>query len=170
MITPSLPLGIEFHADGAFLSLTVTRLRSTSRNGPGNRSGSCRHSGAGLFSPSPAPSSPFLIFGLSWPKPLRQDVVRVSDGKSLTASVVLHSTSSIRYIGFSLTYSIAVGLSSILGHKSFHPSSADKLQQSSASRSAWVLAGIAAGALGLRSAALRPAEGARPRCGRRRTR
>ena len=56
---------------------------------------------------------------------------------------------SIRYIGFSLTYSIAVGLSSILGtvvpplvHGQFH-------EIVSRTGSGWVLAGVAAGALGI---------------------
>jgi L-rhamnose-H+ transport protein len=56
---------------------------------------------------------------------------------------------SIRYIGFALTYSIAVGLSSILGtivpplvHGQFH-------EILSRTGSGWVLAGVAAGALGI---------------------
>src|SRR5205814_6004821 len=56
---------------------------------------------------------------------------------------------SIRYIGFSLTYSVAVGLSSILGtiipplvHGQFHEILAR-------SGSGWVLGGVVAGALGI---------------------
>jgi L-rhamnose-H+ transport protein len=56
---------------------------------------------------------------------------------------------SIRYIGFALTYSIAVGLSSILGtlvpplvHGQFH-------EILSRTGSGWVLGGVAAGALGI---------------------
>jgi L-rhamnose-H+ transport protein len=56
---------------------------------------------------------------------------------------------SIRYIGFSLTYSIAVGLSSILGtlvpplvHGQFH-------QILSQTGSSWLIAGVVAGAAGI---------------------
>jgi L-rhamnose-H+ transport protein len=56
---------------------------------------------------------------------------------------------SIRYIGFSLTYSIAVGLSSILG--TLTPPLVRGQIATIASRpgASWVLAGVAAGALGI---------------------
>jgi len=149
MITPSLPLGIEFHAGGAFLSANCYAPQKYIKKWSWESFWIMQAFWCWLVLPIAGAliTIPHLWLVLSQApsdRMLFAFLMGIAYGVGGTAFNI-----SIRYIGFSLTYSIAVGLSSILG--TIVPPLVRGQVAAIVGRpgSAWVLAGIAAGALGI---------------------
>ena len=149
MITPSLPLGIEFHADGAFLSANCYAPQKYIKKWSWESFWIMQAFWCWLVLPIAGalitiPHLRLVLAQAPSDRMLFAFLMGIAYGIGGTAFNI-----SIRYIGFSLTYSIAVGLSSILG--TIIPPLVRGQVAAIVGRpgSAWVLAGIAAGALGI---------------------
>jgi L-rhamnose-H+ transport protein len=149
MITPSLPLGVGFHATGAVLSANCYTPQKRIKRWSWEIFWIAQAWWCWLILP---------ILGALITIPHLWLVVTHSPSMSMFLPFVMGIlygiggtcfNISIRYIGFSLTYSIAVGLSSILGTL-VPPMVRGQVGMILARPgSQWVLAGIAAGALGI---------------------
>jgi L-rhamnose-H+ transport protein len=149
MITPSLPLGIEFHATGAVLSANCYAPQKHVKRWSWEAYWMAQACWCWLIWP---------ILGALMTIPHLWLVITHSHSAPMFLAFVMGIgygvggtcfNISIRYIGFSLTYAIAVGLSSILGTL-VPPLVRGQIGMIMARPgSHWVLAGIAAGALGI---------------------
>jgi L-rhamnose-H+ transport protein len=149
MITPSLSLGVSFHAAGALLSANCYSPQKYVRRWSWEIYWMTQAAWCWLLWPiigavatiprleqvlNEAPKGPMLL----------SFVLGIAYGVGGTAFNL-----SIRHIGFSLTYSIAVGLSSILGTL-IPPLIRGQIGEILAKAGAgWVFTGVAAGALGI---------------------
>lgn len=149
VITPNPLLGVGFHSVGAALSANCYSPQKYVKQWSWEVYWMAQASWCWLLWP---------ILGAWLTIPHLGEVLRAAPGDAMWRSFLLGVAYgiggmafnfSIRYIGFSLTYSIAVGLSSILGtivpplvHGQTH-------QILSRTGSGWVLGGVMAGALGI---------------------
>ncbi len=149
MIAPNLGLGIGFHAAGAFLSANCYSPQKYIRQWSWE-----------IFWMTQAAWCWFLwpIIGAAITIPELAQVLAESPKDVMLYSFLMGIAYgvggtafnvSIRYIGFSLTYAIAVGLSSILGTlvPPLVRGNFGKILSSTGSE--WVLTGVAAGAVGI---------------------
>jgi len=149
MISPSLPLGIGFHAVGAFLAANCYAPQKYVKGWAWEIFWMTQAAWCWLLWPviGAVLTIPHLSSVLLEAPPgrmLSAFLMGVAYGVGGTAFNI-----SIRYIGFALTYSIAVGLSSVLGTlvpPLVRGEVGAILQRPGA---AWVLLGIAAGAAGI---------------------
>lgn len=149
MIEPSLPLGIGFHAAGALLAANCYAPQKYIKGWSWETFWSTQAAWCWLLWPVIGAwlTIPHLRQVLSQAPPSRifiPFVMGVAYGVGGTAFNI-----SIRYIGFALTYSIAVGLSSVLGTlvpPLVRGEIGAILQRPGA---LWVLSGVAAGAAGI---------------------
>lgn len=149
MITPSLPLGIGFHATGALLAANCYAPQKYVKRWPWEIFWMTQAAWCWLLWPiiGAVLTIPHLGAVLSEAPPDRMlfaFLMGVAYGVGGTAFNI-----SIRYIGFALTYTIAVGLSSVLGTlipPLVRGEFAAILQRTGAG---WVLSGVAAGAVGI---------------------
>ncbi|MEN6535303.1 MAG: L-rhamnose/proton symporter RhaT [Bryobacteraceae bacterium] len=149
MITPNLTLGIGFHAVGAMLSANCYSPQKYVRRWAWETFWIAQAAWCWLLWPiigalATIPNLPAVLAEAPKDCMLASFLMGVAYGVGGTAFNV-----SIRYIGFSLTYAIAVGLSSVLG--TLIPPLAHGQLGSVLSNagSEWLIAGIATGALGI---------------------
>jgi len=149
MIVPNLQLGIGFHAAGAFLSANCYAPQKYIRSWSWEIFWMVQAAWCWLLWPiiGAAFTIPNLALVLSESPPDRMlyaFLMGIAYGVGGTAFNI-----SIRYIGFALTYSIAVGLSSVIG--TIVPPLVRGQLASILVRpgSGWVLGGVAAGAVGI---------------------
>jgi L-rhamnose-H+ transport protein len=148
-ITPNPLLGVGFHAMGASLSANCYTPQKYVKRWSWEIYWMAQASWCWLL-------WPIIVAALTIPQ-LSQVLAEAPKDRMLMSYLMgmaygiggMAFNVSIRYIGFALTYCIAVGLSSILGtvvpplvHGQFH-------QIISRAGSAWVLGGVAAGAVGI---------------------
>lgn len=149
MIQPSLPLGIGFHATGALLAANCYAPQKYIKGWAWEIFWMTQAAWCWLLWP--------IIIAIATIPHLQQVLMEAPPHRMLFAFLMgvaygVGGTAfniSIRYIGFSLTYSIAVGLSSILGTlvpPLVRGQVGEILHRPGA---AWVLAGVAAGAAGI---------------------
>ena len=149
MITPSLPLGIGFHSAGALLAANCYAPQKYVKKWPWEIFWMTQAAWCWLLWPviGAVLTIPHLATVLMEAPPDRMlfaFLMGVAYGVGGTAFNI-----SIRYIGFALTYTIAVGLSSVLGTlipPLVRGEFAAILQRTGAG---WVLSGVAAGAIGI---------------------
>jgi L-rhamnose-H+ transport protein len=149
MITPSLPLGIGFHAAGALLAANCYAPQKYVKGWAWEIFWMTQAAWCWLLWPIigaflTIPQLCQVLTEGPHDRMLFAFLMGVAYGVGGTAFNI-----SIRYIGFSLTYSIAVGLSSILGTlvpPLVRGQVAEILHRPGSS---WVLAGVAAGAAGI---------------------
>lgn len=149
MITASLPLGIEFHGAGAMLSANCYAPQKYVKKWSWEIFWLAQASWCWLILPFAAAivTIPHLRMVLaSAPSDLMLYAFLMGIGYGVGGTAF---NISIRYIGFSLTYSIAVGLSSILGTivPPLVRGQAAMILAHPGSR--WVMFGLVAGALGI---------------------
>ena len=149
MIAPSLPLGIGFHAAGALLAANCYAPQRFIRRWSWEIFWMTQAAWCWLLWPAigAVVTIPNLRLVLSNAPPsamVLSFLMGMAYGVGGTAFNV-----SIRYIGFSLTYCIAVGLSSILGTLVPPLVRGQFAAILAKPGSAWVLAGVAAGAAGI---------------------
>ena len=149
MISPSLPLGIGFHATGAFLAANCYAPQKYVKGWAWEIFWMTQASWCWLLWP---------IIGAVLTIPHLSDVLRTAPGDRMLYAFLMGVAYgvggtafniSIRYIGFALTYSIAVGISSVLGTlvpPLVRGEVGAIVQRAGA---AWVLSGVAAGAAGI---------------------
>jgi L-rhamnose-H+ transport protein len=149
MIAPSLPLGIAFHAAGALLSANCYTPQKYLRRWSWETFWLSQASWCWLLWPiiGALLTIPELGAVLAEAPPHRMAasfLMGIAYGVGGTAFNI-----SIRYIGFSLTYSVAVGLSSVLG--TLVPPLVRGEYGALLGRpgAGWVLGGVAAGAVGI---------------------
>jgi L-rhamnose-H+ transport protein len=149
MITPSLPLGIGFHAIGAMLSANCYAPQRYVRRWSWETFWLAQAAWCWLLWPviGAAATVPQLATVLT-EAPRLPMVIAFLMGMAYGVGGTAFNV-SIRYIGFSLTYAIAVGLSSILGTllPPLVRGDLDRIARSEGS--AWLFGGIAAGAVGI---------------------
>lgn len=149
MISPNLPLGIGFHATGALLAANCYAPQKYVKGWAWETFWMTQAAWCWFLWP--------IIGALVTIPHLQQVLMEAPHDRMLFAFLMgvaygVGGTAfniSIRYIGFSLTYSIAVGLSSILGTlvpPLVRGQVAEILHRPGSS---WVLAGVAAGAAGI---------------------
>jgi L-rhamnose-H+ transport protein len=149
MIAPSLPLGIGFHATGAFLSANCYAPQKYIKGWSWEIFWMTQAAWCWLLWPIIVAvlTIPNLLLVLTESPPERMlfaFLMGIAYGVGGTAFNI-----SIRYIGFALTYSIAVGLSSVIG-TIVPPLVRGQLSEIvGRPGSGWVLAGVAAGAIGI---------------------
>jgi L-rhamnose-H+ transport protein len=149
MITPSLPLGIGFHATGAVLAANCYAPQKYIRKWPWEIFWMTQAAWCWLLWPiigalATIPHLATVLAEAPTDRMLFAFLMGVAYGVGGTAFNI-----SIRYIGFALTYTIAVGLSSVLGTlipPLVRGEFAGILHRAG---SVWVLSGVAAGALGI---------------------
>ncbi|HKE22287.1 MAG TPA: L-rhamnose/proton symporter RhaT [Bryobacteraceae bacterium] len=149
MITPSLPLGIGFHAAGALLAANCYAPQKYVKGWAWEIFWMTQAAWCWLLWPIigallTIPHLRSVLAGAPSDVMLYVFLMGVAYGVGGTAFNI-----SIRYIGFALTYSIAVGLSSVLGTlvpPLVRGEMGNILQRQGAG---WVLAGVAAGAAGI---------------------
>lgn len=149
MITSSLPLGVGFHAAGAMCSANCYAPQKLIKKWSWETFWMTQAFWCWLLLPVVGalitiPHLRLVLHDAPTSRMLLAFLMGVAYGIGGTAFNI-----SIRYIGFSLTYSIAVGLSSILG--TVVPVLVEGQLESIMARpdSMWVLAGLAIGALGI---------------------
>ena len=149
MITPSLPLGIGFHATGAMLSANCYGPQKYVKGWSWETFWMTQAAWCWLLLP---------IAGACFTIPHLWQVLTHSPADRMLFAFLMGIAYgvggtcfniSIRYIGFALTYSIAVGLSSILGTLVPPLVRGQIAAIMGRAGSGWVVAGIAAGALGI---------------------
>jgi L-rhamnose-H+ transport protein len=149
MIPPSLPLGIGFHAAGAFLAANCYAPQKYVKGWAWEIFWMTQAAWCWLLWP---------VIGAIMTIPQLEAVLRDAPGDRMLFAFLMGIAYgiggtafniSIRYIGFALTYSIAVGLSSVLG--TLVPPLVRGEIGSIAGRpgAAWVFSGVAAGAVGI---------------------
>lgn len=149
MITPSLGLGVGFHAAGAMLSANCYAPQKYVKQWPWEIFWMTQAAWCWLLLP--------IVGAVATIPHLGQVLAEAPKDRMVAAFLmgILYGIGgtafnvSIRYIGFSLTYAIAVGLSSILGTlvPPLVRGELGRILQSAGST--WLLAGIAAGAAGI---------------------
>jgi L-rhamnose-H+ transport protein len=149
MIPPSLPLGIGFHATGAFLAAICYAPQKYIKGWAWEIFWMTQAAWCWLLWPiiGALLTVPHLLHVLAQSPPDRMlfaFLMGIAYGIGGTAFNI-----SIRYIGFALTYSIAVGLSSVIG--TLVPPLVRREIGAILHRpgAAWVLLGVAAGAAGI---------------------
>jgi L-rhamnose-H+ transport protein len=149
MIAPSLPLGIGFHAAGALLSANCYAPQRFIRRWSWEifwmtQAAWCWLLWPAIGAAATIPDLRLVLADAPRDAMLLSFLMGMAYGVGGTAFNV-----SIRYIGFSLTYCIAVGLSSVLG--TLVPPLVRGQFGAILSRpgSGWVLGGVAAGAAGI---------------------
>jgi len=149
VITPSLPLGIGFHATGAMLSANCYGPQKYVKGWSWETFWMTQAAWCWLLLP---------IAGACFTIPHLWQVLTHSPADRMLFAFLMGIAYgvggtcfniSIRYIGFALTYSIAVGLSSILGTLVPPLVRGQIAAIMGRAGSGWVVAGIAAGALGI---------------------
>jgi L-rhamnose-H+ transport protein len=149
MISPSLPLGIGFHAIGALLAANCYAPQKYIRGWAWEIFWMTQAAWCWLLWP---------VIGAALTIPHLTDVLRSAPSDRMLYAFLMGIAYgvggtafniSIRYIGFALTYSMAVGLSSVLGTlvpPVVRGQLGPMLQRPG---TVWVLSGIAAGAAGI---------------------
>jgi len=149
MIQPNLPLGIGFHTAGAFLAANCYAPQRYVKGWAWEIFWMTQAAWCWLLWPIigallTIPQLPRVLADAPGDRMLFAFLMGVAYGVGGTAFNI-----SIRYIGFALTYSIAVGLSSVLGTLTpplVRGEIGAILQRPGAG---WVLSGVAVGALGI---------------------
>jgi L-rhamnose-H+ transport protein len=149
MITSSLPLGIEFHSAGAMLSANCYAPQKYVRKWSWEIFWLTQASWCWLILPFAGafitiPHLRMVVASAPSSLMLYTFLMGIVYGIGGTAFNI-----SIRYIGFSLTYSIAVGLSSILGTVVPPLVRGQAAMILARPGSQWVMSGLVAGALGI---------------------
>jgi L-rhamnose-H+ transport protein len=149
MISPSLPLGIGFHAIGAFLAANCYAPQRYIRGWAWEIFWMAQAAWCWLL-------WPVLCAALTIPH--LADVLRSAPSDRMVYAFLMGIAYgvggtafniSIRYIGFALTYSIAVGLSSVLGTLVPPLVRGQLAQMLQRPGTVWVLSGVAMGAAGI---------------------
>ncbi|HUA64189.1 MAG TPA: L-rhamnose/proton symporter RhaT [Verrucomicrobiae bacterium] len=149
MITPSLPLGIGFHSAGAFLAANCYAPQKYIKGWAWEifwmtQAAWCWFLWPIIGAVATIPNLALVLAEAPSDRMLLAFLMGVAYGVGGTAFNI-----SIRYIGFALTYSIAVGLSSVIGTlvpPLVRGEFASLLHRRGAE---WVLAGVAVGAAGI---------------------
>lgn len=149
MIAPSLGLGVGFHAAGALLSANCYAPQKYLKQWPWEIFWMAQAAWCWLLLP--------VIGAVATIPHLGQVLAEAPKDRMVIAFLmgILYGIGgtafnvSIRYIGFSLTYAIAVGLSSILGTLAPPLVRGEFGRILSSAGAEWLMAGIAAGAAGI---------------------
>lgn len=149
MITPSLPLGIGFHATGAVLAANCYAPQKYIKKWPWEIFWMTQAAWCWLLWPiigalATIPHLATVLAEAPGDRMLFAFLMGVAYGVGGTAFNI-----SIRYIGFALTYTIAVGLSSVLGTMIPPLVRGEFTAILQRAGSGWVFSGVAAGALGI---------------------
>jgi len=149
MIAPSLPMGVGFHAAGALLSANCYAPQKYINRWSWEIFWMTQAAWCWLLWPiigalATIPHLPQVLAEAPHDRMLLCFALGIAYGVGGTAFNI-----SIRYIGFSLTYAIAVGLSSVLGTLVPPLVRGELAAIVSRAGSQWVLSGVLAGAIGI---------------------